>query len=63
MSKIIDDFEQIFTQVTTQKFLSMQALGGEEPFFIYSFDPLVQDVVSTETKRLKKELNNKVILF
>ncbi len=56
MSKIIDDFEQIFTQVTTQKFLSMQALGGEEPFFIYSFDPLVQDVVSTETKRLKKRV-------
>ena len=56
MSKIIDDFEQIFTQVTTQKFLSMQALGGEEPFFIYSFDPLVQDMVSSETKRLKKRV-------
>jgi len=56
MSKIIDDFEQIFTQVTTQKFLSMQALGGEEPFFIYSFDPLVQDMVSSERKRLKKRV-------
>lgn len=56
MSKIIDDFEQIFTQVTTEKFLSMQALGGEEPFFIYSFDPIVQDVVSRETKRLKKRV-------
>jgi len=56
MSKIIDDFEQIFTQVTTEKFLSMQALGGEEPFFIYSFDPIVQDIVSSETKRLKKRV-------
>jgi len=56
MSKIIDDFEQIFTQVTTEKFLSMQALGGEEPFFLYSFDPIVQDIVSSETKRLKKRV-------
>jgi len=56
MSKIIDDFEQIFTQVTTEKFLSMQALGGEEPFFIYSFDPIMQDLVSSETKRLFKRV-------
>ena len=56
MSKIIDDFEQIFTQVTTEKFLSMQALGGEEPFFIYSFDPVMQDLVSSETKRLQKRV-------
>ena len=56
MSKIIDNFEQIFTQVTTKKFLSMQALGGEEPFFIYSFDPSMQDLVSSETKRLKKRV-------
>ena len=56
MSKIIDDFEQIFTQVTTEKFLSMQALGGEEPFFIYSFDPIMQDLVSSETKRLQKRV-------
>lgn len=56
MSKIVDDFEQIFTQITTEKFLSMQALGGEEPFFIYSFEPSVQDLVSSETKRLKKRV-------
>ena len=56
MSKIIDDFEQIFTQVTTEQFLSMQALGGEEPFFIYSFDPVMQDLVSSETKRLQKRV-------
>jgi hypothetical protein len=56
MSKIIDDFEQIFTQVTTDKFLSMQALGGEEPFFIYSFDPAVQDLITSETKRLQKRV-------
>jgi len=56
MSKIIDDFEQIFTQVTTDKFLSMQALGGEEPFFIYSFDPAVQDLITSEKKRLQKRV-------
>jgi hypothetical protein len=56
MSKIIDDFEQIFTQVTTDKFLAMQALGGEEPFFIYSFDPSAQDLITNETKRLVKRI-------
>lgn len=56
MSKIVNDFEQIYSQVTTEKFLSMQALGGEEPFFIYSFDPAEQELVSSETKRLKKRV-------
>ena len=59
MSKIVDDFEQMFSQVTTEKFLSMQALGGEEPFFIYSFDPAEQELVSSETKRLKKRVEQK----
>ena len=54
--KIVDDFERIFLQVTTDKFLSMQALGGEEPFFIYSFDPKEQELISSETKRLKKRV-------
>ena len=49
----------MFSQVTTEKFLSMQALGGEEPFFIYSFDPTEQDLVSSETKRLKKRVEQK----
>jgi len=59
MTKVINDFEQIFTQITTDKFLSMQALGGEEPFFIYSFDPAMQDIISRETKRLKKRVEAK----
>lgn len=59
MTKVINDFEQIFTQITTDKFLSMQALGGEEPFFIYSFDPAMQDIISSETKRLKKRVEAK----
>jgi hypothetical protein len=56
MSNIIDDFEQIYTQVTTTNFLNMKALGGEEPFFIYSFDPSLQDLVSSETNRLCKRV-------
>jgi hypothetical protein len=59
MPKTIDDFEQIFSQVTTEKFLSMQALGGEEPFFIYSYDPSLQDLVSSEIKRLSKKIIQK----
>lgn len=56
MSNIINDFEQIFKQVTTPDFLAMKALGGEEPFFIYSFDPSQQDLISKETSRLKKRV-------
>ena len=59
MSKVVEDFEQMFAQVTTEKFLSMQALGGEEPFFIYSFDPSEQELVSSESKRLKKRIEQK----
>lgn len=56
MANIIDDFEQIFKQITTDDFLAMKALGGEEPFFIYSFDPSQQDLISKETSRLKKRV-------
>ena len=57
MSKIVDDFELIFSQVTNKNFLSMKALGGEEPFFIYSYDPKNQEIAN-ETKRLKKRIEN-----
>ena len=56
MSNIVNDFEQIFNQVTTKNFLEMKALGGEEPFFIYSFDPGSQDLITSETIRIKKRI-------
>jgi len=56
MSNTIKDFEKIYNQITTPKFLSMQSLGGEEPFFIYSFDPKEQDLVKVEIERLKKRV-------
>jgi hypothetical protein len=56
MSNTIKDFEKIYNQITTPKFLSMQSLGGEEPFFIYSFDPKEQDLVKAEMERLKKRV-------
>jgi len=56
MSNTIKDFEKIYHQITTPKFLSMQSIGGDEPFFIYSFDPKEQDLVIQETKRLKKRV-------
>jgi len=59
MSDIIEDFEKIFQQITTNKFLSMQSLGGEEPFFIYSFDPTKQNQIIKETNRLQKRVEKK----
>jgi len=63
MSNIAQDFEKIFNQITTKKFLSMQALGGEEPFFIYSYDPKEQNNILNEIKRLKKRLKTKGITY
>ncbi len=56
MSDTVKDFEKIYNQITTPKFLSMQSIGGEEPFFIYSFDPKEQNLVKEETLRLKKRV-------
>ena len=56
MANIIDDFEKMYAQVTTEQFLSMQALGGEIPFFIYSFDGIAQDLISSEANRLVKRV-------
>jgi hypothetical protein len=56
MPKIIKDFEKIFTQATSEQFLNMQALGGEIPFFIYAFDSAQQDLVTSETNRLIKRI-------
>lgn len=56
MTNIIDDFEKMYSQVTSEHFLSMQALGGEIPFFIYSFDATSQDLITSEANRLIKRV-------
>lgn len=56
MTNIIDDFEKMYSQVTSEQFLSMQALGGEIPFFIYSFDATSQDLITSEANRLIKRV-------
>lgn len=56
MTSIIDDFEKMYSQVTSEQFLSMQALGGEIPFFIYSFDAVSQDLITSEANRLIKRV-------
>jgi len=63
MSDITNDFEKIFHQITTKKFLSMQALGGEEPFFIYSYEPQYQNTINKEIKRLKKRIKEKGLSY
>lgn len=64
MSHISQDFEHIYNQVTTDKFLSMQALGGETPFFIYSYDIAKESSVEEEITRLIKRIHllNKTVL-
>jgi len=64
MNHITWDFEHIYNQVTTDKFLSMQALGGETPFFIYSYDVAKEASVEDEIARLIKRIHllNKSVL-
>lgn len=57
MSHISQDFEHIYNQVTTDKFLSMQALGGETPFFIYSYDIAKETSIEDEITRLIKRIH------
>jgi hypothetical protein len=56
MREIVEEFENIFTQITTEKFLGMQALGGEIPFFIYPYDVSFENTVQKEILRLEKRV-------
>ena len=56
MNEIINDFDQIFYQITTDKFLSMQSLGGEIPFFIYAYEIEKSNIVENEISRLRRRV-------
>lgn len=56
MNRINNDFEQIFNQITTDKFLNMQSLGGEIPFFIYAYDVEKSNTIENEISRLKRRV-------
>lgn len=53
-----DKFEHVFKVVQTEKFLNMEALGGEIPFWISSYNPSQEVDVNTEIQNLQTKLQN-----
>jgi len=55
-------FEHIFGVITNPKFLSMEALGGEIPFWISAYNPTQEVGVNEEIQNLTKKLQNEGIM-
>ena len=51
-------FDHIFDVISTPTFLSMEALGGEVPFWISTYNPTQETDVNTEIHNLTKRLKN-----
>ena len=56
-----EKFEKLFRNIQKESFLSMQALGGEIPFYIVPYNPSQENDVVLEIKRLKDRLTHKGI--
>ena len=49
-------FDKLFDNLTQESFLSMQALGGEIPFYIVPYNPVQENDVALKIKQLKDRL-------
>jgi len=58
---ITKKFDKLFEQMVDEKFLKMEALGGEVPFFITSYDIKEQENIYKEIERLKNRLQKRNI--
>ncbi|MCD8478248.1 MAG: DUF1788 domain-containing protein [Sulfurospirillum sp.] len=56
-----EKFEKLFKNIQKESFLSMQALGGEIPFYIVPYNPSQENDVSGKIKQLKDRLTHKGI--
>ena len=50
--------EHLVTVLSSSRFLNMEGLGNEVPFFIYPYDPADALAVAESKKRIKKRLSN-----
>ena len=53
--------EHLVTVLGSSRFLQMEGLGNEVPFFIYPYDPADALAVAESKKRMKKRLSNQGI--
>lgn len=51
-------YDKLFDNLSKESFLSMNALGGEIPFYIVPYNPEQQNDVETKTKHLKGRLSH-----
>ena len=58
---IAKKFQHLATVIQMEKFLDMQALGGEIPFFISTYNPEQEVEIIKAIKGLKNKLENKGI--
>ena len=61
LENLNEKFEKLFRNIQKESFLSMQALGGEIPFYIVPYNPSQENDVVLEIKRLKDRLTHKGI--
>jgi hypothetical protein len=50
-------YDKLFENLSKKGFLSMDALGGEIPFYIAPYNPSQQNDIETKTKQLKDKLS------
>lgn len=58
---IAEKFQRLHSVIRMEKFLKMEALGGEIPFFISTYNPAQEDEINKAVKGLKNKLENEGI--
>ena len=57
-SELDTEFQRLHTVFTSSRFLKMEGLGNEVPFFIWTFDPGLQNQVDKHIDALVRRLRN-----
>lgn len=57
-SKLDREFERLYRIFSNDRFLNMEGLGNEVPFFIWPFDPALQNAVDKSVPALIRRLRN-----
>ena len=54
-------YDKLFENLQSENFLSMEALGGEIPFYILPYNPAQENDIAQKTKQLKDRLSREGI--
>jgi len=59
--RLDEKFQKLFNNLTQESFLSMEALGGEIPFYIVPYNPEQENEVLQKIKQLQSRLSHEGI--